>query len=364
MLRFWIIALGLLSSLNAAEDEFFEAKSTLGGYGELHFNQSKVEDEDLSPGSLDFHRFVLFYGHAWSPNWSFKSEVELEHNMVGKDYGGELELEQAYINYHHSNNFNFGAGVLLPSVGLLNENHEPPLFLSVERPDYNSRIIPTTWFGNGISANGLLAGVVDYKLVLMEGLNSGKFSQGSAMRSGRQKGQRSSLETILVNARIDYIGAPGLRAGASFSRNHLMENASGEQAYDAANLMEIHAKYSANNVMALAELGMIQYDALSSADGFLESSFGYYLQAGYNVLSLAGYKAQLFPFLHFSQYNTAMSVQGGGDAEEANQVMEWKVGLSFLPIPEVSFKGDIGIQTKGMDDTQTLQINLGAGYMF
>ena len=34
------------------------------------------------------------------------------------------------------------AVVLLPTVGLINEYHEPPLFLSVERPLYNKYIIP------------------------------------------------------------------------------------------------------------------------------------------------------------------------------------------------------------------------------
>jgi len=126
--------------LFAQNEDFFEPKATILGYGELHYNQES-KDNGPTAKSIDFHRFVWFLGYAWSEKWSFKSEVELEHNFV-QGGQGELELEQAYINYHHADWFGFQVGVVLPSIGLINEYHEPPLFYGVERPEYNNRIIP------------------------------------------------------------------------------------------------------------------------------------------------------------------------------------------------------------------------------
>ncbi|MFT6207004.1 MAG: hypothetical protein ACJA0T_000908 [Colwellia sp.] len=70
------------------------AKTTIGGYGELHYNN--YEDKDAK---VDFHRFVLFFGHEFTNKLRFFSEFELEHSIAGEGQDGEVELEQAYVEY-------------------------------------------------------------------------------------------------------------------------------------------------------------------------------------------------------------------------------------------------------------------------
>ena len=129
-------------------DEFIEdATTTIGGYGELHFDM-EANDGD---GKLDFHRWILYVKHQFNTEWSMMSEIEIEHNMVYSDGdGGYLAMEQAYLNYWNGN-WGFRGGVLLVPAGITNEYHEPPTFMSVERPEYNKQIIPTTWFDNGFA---------------------------------------------------------------------------------------------------------------------------------------------------------------------------------------------------------------------
>ena len=93
-----IMLLSVITNFAMAQDEYFDPGFTVGGYGEFHYNSAKVGEADASK-KMDFHRFIIYYGYNWTEKWSFKSEVELEHNYV-KDGNGELELEQAYINYH------------------------------------------------------------------------------------------------------------------------------------------------------------------------------------------------------------------------------------------------------------------------
>jgi len=56
----------------------FAERTTIGGYGELHYNNfqggAKASDE------IDFHRFVLFFGHKFNDWISLKSELEVEHS--------------------------------------------------------------------------------------------------------------------------------------------------------------------------------------------------------------------------------------------------------------------------------------------
>ena len=86
------------------------------------------------------------------------SEIEIEHNMVGSEgalgyEGGYVAMEQAHLNYWNGT-WGWKGGVLLVPAGITNEYHEPPTFMSVERPEYNKYIIPTTWFDNGFAFYG------------------------------------------------------------------------------------------------------------------------------------------------------------------------------------------------------------------
>jgi hypothetical protein len=345
-----IIVLFLVNNLVAQED-FFGSSSTVGGYGELHYN--KIANDGKTTNTLDFHRFVIFYGHQWNEKWSFKAEVELEHNFVA-DGEGELELEQAYVDYHHSNWFGFQVGVVLPSVGLINELHEPPLFFGVERPDYHKSIIPTTWFGNGISFYGNYSNF-EYKLTIMEGLNADNISAKNGIRSARQKGFKSNADNLLYNGRIDYLGVTGLRMGASYTYNV----ATGELENTKVALFEAHAKYSHNNLHLTAEFGQINY-----SDSELKSSMGYYFDLGYNIGSLFNFSTQIIPFARYSNYNTASSTLIGGDSEKEYNNNQWMVGLNVLPISEVVFKIDYSEVKIELTDNKTKSVNIGVGYMF
>src|SRR5574343_1451687 len=55
-------------------------RTTIGGYGELHYN--RYGDGAVDKDMIDFHRFVLFFGHRFNDWISLKTEFELEHGLV------------------------------------------------------------------------------------------------------------------------------------------------------------------------------------------------------------------------------------------------------------------------------------------
>lgn len=341
------------ANLFAQSDEFFTPGSSIGGYGELHYNYSKVDGEDAKK-TLDFHRFVMFFSHAWSEKWSFKAELELEHNFVQGEDKGELELEQAFVDYHYSNAIGFRAGVVLVSAGLINEYHEPPTFLGVERPDYNKYIIPTTWFGNGAQFYGSYKGF-DYLFGVMEGLNADKFSAKSGIRSGRLKGYKANAENLLYNLRVDYTGIQGLKVGCSYIYN----DATGTDMTNAINMFEVHAKYEAHNLILVGEFGNISYDK-----GDVETSRGFYFDLGYNVADIMKVDWDVIPFVRYSDFNTAAATVTGGDSEEAYHKTKIMCGLSVKPVDQVVFKLDYAVNTVEKNDVDTKLFNIGVGYMF
>ncbi|MDP6399979.1 MAG: hypothetical protein QF622_01275 [Candidatus Marinimicrobia bacterium] len=342
-----ILFVMVIATLAMAQDDFFQPGYTIGGYGELHYNRAQNGNDDATI-TLDFHRFIIYYGYNWTEEWSFKSEVELEHNFVSGG-NGELELEQAFVNYH-SNLFGFQAGVILPSVGLLNEYHEPPLFISVERPEYSKYVIPTTWFGNGFALYGSMSGL-NMRFVLMEDMEGEGI--GAGIRSGRGKGYKTTAYDWVKNISVNYTGIAGLRIGGSYTMNNAPIDNNPDSTVSFG-LGEINLKYEANNIYAVMEYGNISYE--NNPSGYT-SSGGYYLDLGYNVAGFVGLEGRLIPWFRYSDYN-----RGNDNADKHYTIQRF--GLTYWPISSVVFKFDYGThQTESADDVKT-QINVGVGYNF
>ncbi len=350
MKQFLVLAI-VSSSMILAQDDFFESGYSIGGYGELHYNRSATGNED-STTKLDFHRFIIYYGYNWTEKWSFKSEVELEHNFV-KDNQGELELEQAFVNYH-TDKFGIQAGVLLPSVGIINEYHEPPLFVSVERPEYSKYVIPTTWFGNGFAVYGSMASL-NMRFVLMEDMEGEGI--GAGIRSGRGKGYKTTAYSWLKNFSANYTGIQGLKIGGSYSMNDAPINDNPDSTVSFG-LSEINLKYDADNLYGVLEYGNISYK--NNPEGYT-SSGGYYLDLGYNIADMVGVEGKLMPWFRYSDYNRGTT---DGIVNSDKHYTIQRFGLTYWPISNVAFKFDFGKhKTESSDDAKT-QINLGVGYNF
>jgi len=334
-----------------AQDDFFDPGYSIGGYGELHWNRELDKDGETTKNLMDFHRFIIYYGYNWTEKWSFKSEVELEHNFV-QDGDGELELEQAYVNYH-TDKWGFQGGVILPTVGLLNEYHEPPLFFSVERPDYSKYIIPTTWFGNGFALYGKVADF-NLRLAILEDLE-GEGISASGIRGARGKGYKTTGYSLVKNLSAVYTGINGLRLGGSLTLNDAPINDEPDTSIS-VQMFEVNAKYNANNIYAVFEYGQNSFEG-NNFTSPLKTSSGYYLDLGYNIGSMVNCN-KLIPWLRVSNVST--------DVDTDSKIADYmRLGLTWWPIDNVAFKIDYGTKTiKSDTDNPTTQINLGIGYNF
>ena len=198
--------------LEALEQEKVSPTS-ISGYMDFHYN-------DLQPGGeqLDFHRFVLLVAHEFSEDIRFYSELEVEHAFV-KNGQGELELEQAFLDFHLDPNVAIRAGIVLVPIGIQNERHEGPAYFGVERHQVETVLIPTTWFEPGVGIFGRLASGLDYKLYLLGSLDATAFNAGG-IRGARSKGFFTNAASPAVAGRLIYRGAPGLTLGASIYRGN------------------------------------------------------------------------------------------------------------------------------------------------
>ena len=215
------------------------SRTTIGGYGEHHFNHFKNKDDQV-----DAHRFVLYVGHQFSDTVRFFSEVELEHGLT-KDTAdgsgpGEVELEQAYIAWDFSKGQTLTMGQFLIPVGIINETHEPDTFYGVERNGVESAIIPSTWWETGAMVSGEILPGFNYNVAVHSGLAIDPTGNGS-VRGGRQKSAKATAEDLAYTGRLVYNAISGLELSATYQ--YQADVTQGAAAEGEATFYELHARY-------------------------------------------------------------------------------------------------------------------------
>ncbi len=236
-----------LDQLAAQVDENSSSTSstTIGGYGELHYNNWS-DGQGKDKRELDLHRFVIYINHEFNDDIRFFSEFEIEHALV-KDTddgsnGGEVEVEQAYVQFDLNENMKANAGVFLIPVGIINETHEPPTFYGVERNPVEKDIIPATWWEGGAMLSGTSASGFSYDVALTSGLNG-----GTSIRGGRQKVSKAEARNLALTGRAKYTGVRGLEVAATVQYQDDMTQDSSDT-IESATLVETHARWSVADV--------------------------------------------------------------------------------------------------------------------
>ena len=340
--------------------------SSISGYMDFHFNN--VEHQDAT---LDFHRFVLLFTHSFSDRVRFVSELELEHAFVeGLEEAGELELEQAYIDFLVTRELNFRAGMLLIPVGIINERHEPPVYHGVERPFVDTVIVPSTWFEVGAGVHGELGRGLRYRAYAMAPLDAAGFSADEGLRGGRQKGAEANVRNVATTGRVEYVGLPGLRAGASFWRGKT--GFSFPRVETRVMLSEVDARYRVGELETRAQCAHVWLDGMGALNRTLQRTIGvspnvarqirgFYLEASYFVLPNPAPR-EAAVFVRYENFDTQYRMPAGFQGLPQFDRDAWVVGFSYYPDPDVVLKLDYSVvrnQSEVVDEPNSLNIGLG-----
>jgi len=328
------LALGVVAT--ALASPFALAETTVGGYGELHYNN--LDKNGTDSASIDFHRYVLFIEHEFNNKTRFVSEFELEHALAGDGKPGEVELEQAYVEIDLDKNSNVKTGVFLIPVGILNETHEPTTFYGVERNPVEKNIIPTTWWEAGVMYSANTDAGISYDVAIHSGLNEA----AGAIRDGRQKVAKANAESLAYTARVKYTGTPGLEVAGSVNVQDDMSQGTVAGGVGAT-LVTVHAKYKKG------ALGLIALHAAWDVDVAtdLKGQSGTVLEASYKVSEKMGV---------FVRQDSWTNDNGVSDKTQSN------LGVNYWPHEDVVFKFDI--QAQNSDAGNADGFNLGVGYQF
>jgi hypothetical protein len=342
----------------------------ISGYMDFHYNKPEFED-----GRLDFHRFVLLVTHSFSDRVRFVSELELEHAFVeGREESGEIELEQAYLDFLLTRSFNVRAGMILMPLGLINERHEPPVFYGVERPFVDTVIIPSTWFEVGAGVHGELGRGWRYRAYLASPLNATKFSADEGLREGRQKGADTNAGRMAATGRVEYVGHPGLTIGAG-----AWAGRSGFEfrpRFDVpVRLFEADARYVKDRVEARAEFAHVSIDHADQLNDAVARQTGVnpnvaralrgaYVEGSYRAISGASF-GDVGAFVRYENFDTQFRMPAGYVPINAFDRDAWVFGATYWPDADIAVKVDYAIvRNQSATVAAPNSFNVGLGWWF
>jgi hypothetical protein len=343
------------------------------GYGEMAYSKFR----ESGNATADLTRFVFGFNHRFDERLTFHSEVEIEHAVVSADDHGEVEVEQAWVNYKLNDGVNFKGGLFLIPIGILNETHEPPTYYGVMRNQVETRIIPTTWRELGVGTHGIFGEGFRYDVGVTTSFDSGKLDDSlTGIRSAHQEGQEANARNLAVYGALNY-RLPGLLVGGGVFSGDTGQNGASNPALQGVaarfTIWDIHAQY---RIAGLDLQGLYTAGTLGDADKVTAALFaadpatafaapksmkGWYAQAAYHVYKKGNF--DVAPFVRYERIDIrqAEDPANGLLQDPRNNERIKTVGVNFWVHPQVVLKADV--QRYETDKTQDAY-RLGLGFMF
>ncbi|GHT05374.1 hypothetical protein FACS189423_09440 [Bacteroidia bacterium] len=387
---------------------------TLGGYGEAVFtrnfysgNPFRYMKPDLykngpGHGRFDLPHVVFFVGYEFGNGWRMNSEIEFEHGGTesaveveaeeGGEYeqeierGGEVVLEQFWIEKTFSQALNLRVGHIIVPVGLTNGNHLPTQFFTVYRPEGENTILPCTWHETGISLWGRIRDW-RYEVMLLPGLDSDLFGGEKWIGAASASPYEFKIANKYAGAfRLDNYSVRGLRMGISAYYGESFANSMMPSYADKYNKVKgavvigsFDFEYNAHHWVArgyfdYGHLGDSQTISIynrnlpnqspSPRTNIASDAMAAGVEAGYDLFSrFAKLKAQkLYLFGRYEQYDsmykTAKSIQDEAWCGRQRVV----AGINYFPVKEVVLKAEYSAGLLKAPFNNESAVSLGIAY--
>ncbi len=388
------------------------SRLSVGGYGEAVMTRNFYSDKphrysapdqykNESHGRFDLPHVVLFLGYDFGKGWSMGSEIEFEHggtesaveieNEEGGEYekeierGGEVFLEQFWIQKSFMPQVNVRAGMIVVPVGGTNAHHLPNEFFGVYRPEGENTIMPCTWHEVGVSLWGR-AGAWRYEAMFLPGLDSERFGSQGWIHDGSASPFEFKIANSYAGAfRVDNFSVAGLRlslsgyVGNSF-RNTLYptEGKKNDGVRGTVTIGSFDFCYDNHNFIAR---GHFDYGHLSDSKRISDfnismpksstskrqkvakAAIATGIEAGYDLFSFsralhsAGKKLYLFG--RYDYYDSMYEMEKDMDEKWCGR-QRVAVGLNYYPIRDIVVKGEyaVGILDKRYNNEPSLSIGV------
>ena len=351
---------------------------TLGGYTEFTYT-----DRQTRTPQFDQLKTVAELSAKIQDRIRLYMEIEQEHAGViagPEETDGEFEIEQAYLDYQIDKAVNFRAGVILVPVGHYNLNHEGFVNNLVDRPLVDRRVIPTTWYDEGL---GFYGAPIDsdkfglsYEAYMYNPSVTGGVDPLSGFREIKNENKTPTNDQKAGAVRIAMEPARGakyladtLEFGLSayvsgFGPFHGVDDNGDDVRYSPGRLYVTAADvtWEKKNVGFRGEAAVDHTDAGNNITGKKQDAYGYYAEGYYKFWP--GFLSHS-TFGHFKDPKLVAAlryeyVNLDNELPANPSVQRVTAGISYRPLPNTVFKFDYqndwlgsGLAGKDYDESET-----------
>lgn len=387
----------------------------IGGYGEVvmqrmfyseniqRYSYPDLYKDAKSFGQFDLPHVVVYMSYDFGRGWSMSTEIEFEHGGGGSAYeiensesgeyeteiekGGEVALEQFWIQKSWKPQFNLRFGHMVVPVGITNQYHMPTEYFTVLRPEGEMTILPCTWHETGASFWGR-AGKWRYELQFLAGLDAERFNNANWIQGGSTSPYEFSIANSYALAfRVDNWSVKGLRwalsgyYGNSSANSLKREQRRYDQIKGAVMIGSFDATYDDHNVLAranfiyghlddAAEISAININmppaSPSPRTGVASDAMTWFVEAGYDLLSFFPRRTyaqdKLYVYAHYGYYNSMYKVPAGVTNKPWTERTIFSVGLNYQPMKGLVIKGEYSNRMFKGTYSNEPTISLGIGY--
>lgn len=383
----------VLASILLLSQSLF-AQLQIGGYGEVALSRNFFSDninryshaEDYknakSHGRFDIPHVTFVIGYNFGSKWKMYSEIEFEHGGTESaveleaeeageyeaevERGGEVALEQFWIERTFSPAFNLRMGHIIVPVGYTNNYHLPTEFFTVYRPEGENTIFPCTWHETGVSLWGRI-GKWRYEAQLLPGLDSELFSRQNWIRGGSASPYEFKVANKYAGVlRVDNYSLKGLRMGVSgyygYSFNNSIQSFTAEKYNDvkgAVSIASFDFEYKGHHTIAR---GYFDYGHLGNSEEISKYNKGLTknspsprtnvasdaictgVEAGYDVFSritkMMKKEQKLYFFGRYEYYDSMYKTAANITDNEWCGRQRAVFGINYFPMKEIVIKAE------------------------
>ncbi len=391
------------------------SKLKIGGYGEAvatrnffsdnfnRYSQPETYNGKGYHGRVDLPHVTFFLGYEFGKGWRLNTEIEFEHGGTESaveleaeeageyetevERGGEVALEQFWIEKTFNRAFNLRLGHIIVPIGYTNGNHLPTQFFTVYRPEGENTILPCTWHETGVSLWGFLGEKWRYEVQIVPGLDSEMFSRNNWIQGGSSSPYEFKVANKLAGvARMDNYSLKGLRLGVSAYSGQSFKNSvmpSQSSKYDdikgTVYIGSADFDYKGYNFIAR---GYFDYGHLmnSKVISSYNKSLSKYspsprtnvasdalctgVEMGYDVFSqiekLNAQKKKLYVFGRYEYYDSMYKMDESIAKAGWTKRQIYVGGVNFFPIKEIVLKAEYSasVLRKGYNNENSLSLGI------
>ncbi|MEO6167019.1 MAG: hypothetical protein ABIO46_06050 [Chitinophagales bacterium] len=383
---------------------FSLSKLSLTSYGTMVYQNFQWQTFPEKNNSIDNERLVIEPEYAFTEKLSLELEIEFEHGGTGVtmefdneeefgefeievEKGGEVKLEEMLLSYQVNSHLFVKAGRIPVPIGLVTANFKPSDYFSTTYNSVEAVVLPTKWYENGFGIEAIFGNNNQFHAdaLIVNGLDASGFSSANWILNGYQlKFETVSADNFAFAGRFDY-QLPNSSSKIGLSGYY--GNSAGNRPKPDLNVNAFVGIYDAHAEIewkALTFRTLFLYGTLSNADKVSDANrnlsnnlnvkrtpvgsayLGYYLEAGYDVLSFfAVKKSALNIFGGYYYYDTMAEVTGDVFDNVRWKRNELRGGFQYIFNDQISAKADYSHRTLGIpDDNVEDTYTVGFGFQF